>query len=138
MGQGQTQTPISRPFCLCCITKQWNGTILQILQLKTSNTSIDEFKYLPVLTQFQLQFSLSSTQSQLNSTSTQTTELGTTQLILYGQKLPFFVCQHIWPCSKSTPVIWYGPYCIIGWVENWKNHIFKGADSNYYGTSYMF
>ena len=26
----------------------------------------------------------------------------------------------------------------VGWVENWKNHIFKEADSNYYGISYMF
>ena len=41
---------------------------LQILQLKTSNTSIEEFKYLPssVSTQIQLQLSLNSTQSQLN------------------------------------------------------------------------
>ena len=50
---------------------------------KTSNASIEEFKYLPgsVSTQIQLQLSLNSNQSQLNSTSTstQTTELGTTQ-----------------------------------------------------------
>ena len=42
------------------------------------------FKYLPssVSTQFQLHLSRNSTQSQLNPTSTQTTELGTTQLKL--------------------------------------------------------
>ena len=51
---------------------------------KTSNTSLEEFKYLSssVSTQFQLQLSLNSTQSQFNSTSAQTTELGTTQLKL--------------------------------------------------------
>ena len=53
--------------------------------MKTSNTSIEEFKYLQssVSTKIQLQLSLNSTQSHLNSTSTQTTELGTTQLNLY-------------------------------------------------------
>ena len=58
---------------------------LQILQLNTLDTLIKKFKYLPssVSTQFQLQLSLNSTQSQLNSTSTQTTELGTTQLNLF-------------------------------------------------------
>ena len=91
---------------------------------KTSNTSIEEFKYLPssVSTQYQLQLSLNSTQSQLNSistqlnlnsistqsqlnstqsqlnsSSTQTTDLGTTQLKLvrYYPK-----CQ----ISKTGPV----------------------------------
>ena len=54
-----------------------------MLQLKTSNTLIEEFKYLSssVSTQIQLQISLNSTQLNLNST--QTTELGTTQLILF-------------------------------------------------------
>ena len=28
--------------------------------------------------------------------------------------------------------------CPLGWVENGKNNIFKKADSNYYGISYMF
>ena len=57
---------------------------LQILQLNTLNTLIKKFKYLPssVSTQFQLQLSLNSTPSQLNSTATQTTKLGTTQLKL--------------------------------------------------------
>ena len=50
--------------------------------MKTSNTSIEEFKY-SVSTQIQFQLSLNLTQSQLNSTSTQTTELGTTQLNLF-------------------------------------------------------
>ena len=26
----------------------------------------------------------------------------------------------------------------VGWVENWKNHIFNYADSNYHGILYMF
>ena len=54
---------------------------------KTSNTSIEDFKYFPssVSTQFKLQLSLISTQSQFNSTSTQITELDTTQLKLVNR-----------------------------------------------------